>query len=201
MNKYNIPYRNLVVFTSNRTRKQPELGFWTKNWDEKSAARKMDTETGVDSKDTVRRTLDMHTDQPSDPGSDLQQCESDVKVAVMSETESKPEVSVKMEVDSDLPLQKCLEFAVEGGKDATETNADGASEKMLTGESPEACQKLSDSGLKDVIPKIESSSHQVAGEVVTRSGVDIGAKGEDSIKVSWGNTENWSIYWLLTWWN
>ena len=121
----------------------------------------------------------MHTDQPSD----LQQCESDVKVAVTSETESKPEVSVKMEVDSDLPLQKCSGLAVGGGKDATETNRDGASEKTLTGDSPEVCQKLSDSGLKDVIPTIESSSHQAAG-VVTGSGVDIGAGGEDSIKVS-----------------
>ena len=138
---------------------------------------------GVDSKDAVRRTLDMHTDQPSDPGNDLQQSESDVKVAVTSEKESKPEITVKMEVDSDLPLQKFSEFAVEGGKDATETNADGASEKMLTGESPEVCKKLSDSGLKDVIPTIESSSHQAVG-VVTGSGVDIGAGSEVSIKVS-----------------
>lgn len=171
--------RNIKIL---ETKKQPELGFWTENWDEKLAARKTDIETDVDRKDVVRRTLDMHTDQPSDPGSDLQQCESDVKVTVTSEAENKTEVGVKAEVDADLPLQKCSEFKVDSGKDAAEMNTDGTAEKLLSEKSSEVCQKLSDSSVKDAIPSIESSSHQVSGAVVTASGGVTGAGGEDSTK-------------------
>lgn len=181
-------YLHLFTVPFRRDKKQPELGFWTENWDEKLAARKTDTESGVDSKVAVRRTLDMHaaTDQPtqSDSCSDLQKSESDSKVTVKSESSNETEVSIKLEDDATLLLHKTLHFEGEGTKDrknaTTETRMDGTMENSENSSSEvKLCHKTGDSCTKDETPVVEPS--RVA---VTVSGSDGGAVGEVTVKVS-----------------
>ena len=152
------------------------------------AARKTDTESGVDSKVAVRRTLDMHaaTDQPtqSDSCNDLQKSESDSKVTVKSESGNKMEVSIKLEDDAKLLLHKTLDFEGEGTKDrknaTTETRMDGTMENSENSSSEvKLCHKTGDSCTKDETPVVEPSRVPV-----TVSGSDGGAGGEVTVKVS-----------------
>ena len=163
----------LSVLVFDRTKKQPELNFWTENWAEKLAARETDTETGVDSKDVVRLSLDSNTttEPPSrsDSGSDIQRC--DTEVTIKNEGDM---AEVKTEGDA----HECGE--VEGGKKGAKTNGEIETVPLQTNSIETGVGvKLGGSGISGVAPVL---GQQPSRAVVAGSGNGVGA--EVNVKVS-----------------
>ena len=143
------------------------------------AARETDTETCVDSKDVVRRSLDSNTttEPPSrsDSGGDLQRC--DTEVAIKNEGDI-TEVRVKTEGDSDVSSQECGE--VEGGKKGAKTNGEIENVPPQTNSTETGVGvKSGGSSISVVAPGL---GQQPSRAVVAGSGS--GAAGEVDVKVS-----------------
>ena len=160
-----------------RTKKQPELNFWRENWAEKLAARETDTETGVDSKDVVRLSLDSNatTEPPSrsDSGSDIQRCDTEVTIKIEGDI-----TEVKTEGDVDVSSHEYGE--VEGGEKGATTNGEIETvPPQMNCTETGVCVKSGGSSISGVAPML---GQQPSKAVVAGSGG--GAGGEVSVKVS-----------------